>query len=462
MNRLRIAAPLLLCFAGAAHAGTPPVTVPAEELDALLAAYALVKTQYVAPADGKKLLGAAIDGMLASLDPHSHYLDKEALAELEKDRTGEYTGIGIEVDVEDGQMHVVAVSDGTPADMAGIEAGDTIVSVDGASIAGMRPAEVARCMRGAPGSALAIGYRRGGAGALRSAALTRAALKAVTVRTRAAAPGVAWIRVSEFEGKTSAELATALKALDAKGRPRGIVLDLRNNPGGLVSAAVGVAGAFLPPESVLFSARGRTQGANATVTVDPRYYRGRDESDVLDGLPLWTRSVPLTVLVNGASASSAELVAGALQDNGRAKVFGTRSFGKGSIQTVFPLTADTAVKMTVARYFTPSGKEIQATGITPDVVVAPVRGRSGSDGLALREEDLAHHLETTLAAPAQAAPATRAPVESTRIFGTGDDKALAAAVAQLSTDGAAAGGPGAILRKLALQLKLARAMPASL
>jgi carboxyl-terminal processing protease len=211
-----------------------------------------------------------------------------------------------------------------------------------------------------------------------------------------------------------------------------------------VSAAVGVAGAFLPPGTPLFSARGRATAADpdpaaaaaaeATVTVDPRFYQRPDEPDVLADLPAWARTVPLVVLVNGASASSAELLAGALQDHRRATVLGSRTFGKGSIQSIFPLTADSAVKLTVARYFTPNGHEIQARGITPDVIVAPDPARNDALGLALREEDLSQHLAAILPAPDDTPPATRGGVESTRMFGTRDDKALAAAVSLLGPE----------------------------
>jgi carboxyl-terminal processing protease len=451
MKQLRTAGTLLLCMAGAAHA-SEPIRMPATELETLLEAYALVKSQYVEPSDDKKLLGGAIGGMLASLDPHSRYLDKEDLAQLRKDRDGEYIGIGIRVEVDGGNIYVVAVAEDGPAALAGIEEGDAIVSIDGASISEMPSEEVTRRMRGLAGTSLAIGYQR--AGTVRTATLTRSALKAQTVRMQSLPSGLAWIRVSEFEGKTAADLAAALKSINALGAPRGIVLDVRNDPGGLVSAAVGVAGAFLPQETVLFSSRGHMAGANATVTVNPRYYRGRDEPDALADLPAWTRSVPLTVLVNGASASSAELVAGALQDNGRAKVIGTQTFGKGSIQSVFALSEESAVKLTVARYFTPNGKEIQAHGITPDVVVSQGKGHGGSGGLMMREADLVHHLKATLPVSTQPSEATRTAVESTRIFGTGDDKALAAAVALL-TPGESS-GRGGILRQLALRLAPSR------
>ncbi|MEM8511966.1 carboxyl-terminal processing protease [Massilia sp. MP_M2] len=453
MQRLR-AAILLFLFAGTCRAGEP-VVVPTAEFQALLAAYALVKTRYVDAPDDKKLLDGAIVGMLASLDPHSSFLDKDALAEVRRDDAGEYTGIGISVDFAAADMLVTAVTADSPAYVAGIEPGDMIASIDGVTIAGMRLPDIAQRMRGVPGSALEIGVRRGGSGAVRTVKLHRAALLAQTVRVRPMANGIAWIHVTAFEGRTAQDLVAALKTLDANGAPRGIVLDVRNDPGGLVSAAVGVASAFLPPGTPLFSARGRATdaAAQATVTVDPRFYQRANGPDVLADLPAWARTVPLAVLVNGASASSAELLAGALQDHGRATVLGSRTFGKGSIQSIFPLTADSAVKLTVARYFTPNGHEIQARGITPDVIVAPDGTQDGAAGLALREEDLAQHLAAILPAPDDAPPATRAGVESTRMFGTRDDKALAAAIRLLGPELGKVSRVGSVLGVLPPGLK---------
>lgn len=304
MKRLRatILCLLLPLVAASTCRAGEPVVVPAAEFQALLSAYALVKTRYVEAPDDKKLLEGAIAGMLASLDPHSSFLDKDELDEVRKDDAGEYTGIGISVDFSAADMVVTAVTADSPADVAGIEPGDTVASIDGTTIVGMRLPDIARRMRGVPGSALDIGYRRGGSGAVRAARLHRAALLAQTVTTRAMPNGVAWIQVSAFEGRTAHDLVAALKTLDASGAPRGIVLDVRNDPGGLVSSAVGVAGAFLPPGTPLFSARGRataTDAADATVTVDPRFYRRPGEPDVLADLPAWARSVPLAVLVNG-------------------------------------------------------------------------------------------------------------------------------------------------------------------
>ena len=420
----------------AAATVTRPLSLPQAEMEKLLAAYALVKQNYVGQADDQKLFDGAIAGMLASLDAHSQYMSTDDMRDLERENTGAYAGIGIEVQLDRDRMRVVSAGADSPAARAGIRAGDVIASIDGVSLAGLSNSEVARRMRGAPGSVVTVGLLRGSAadGRPRTLRITRAALHDATVSTRMAAPGLAWIRISAFGGATGADLAAALKKLDGNGSaqaaPRGLVLDLRNDPGGLVPVAVSVAGAFLAPGSVVFSARGNAPGANATVTVDPRYYQEAGQADVLAGLPAWTRTVPLTVLVNGASASAAELVAGALQDNRRATVVGSRTFGKGSIQSVIPLGTDDGIKFTVARYFTPHGHEIQARGVTPDVVVTPAA--AADDEPMLREADLANHLPPADAAPAVAASGSHEAVEDTRMFGTRDDKALQAALGLLA------------------------------
>jgi carboxyl-terminal processing protease len=420
--------------------------LPQADMEKLLAAYALIKRNYVGQADDKKLFDGAIAGMLSSLDAHSQYMSGDDMHDLDRENSGEYVGIGIEVQLDRDRMRVVSAGADTPAARAGIRAGDVIAAIDGTALAGLSNGEVARRMRGAPGSVVTVSLLHGATADARPRTLriTRAALHDATVVTRMAAPGLAWIRIAEFGGATGADLAAALRKLDkdgaAKAAPRGLILDLRNDPGGLVPAAVSVAGAFLAPGTVVFSARGNAPGANATVTVDPRYYQEAGQADVLAGLPAWTRSVPLTVLVNGASASAAELVAGALQDNRRATVVGTRTFGKGSIQSVIPLGADDGIKLTVARYFTPAGHEIQARGVTPDVAVAPAAVKD--DDLMLREADLANHLPPSGAVqaasapdkrdPAERDPVERDPVENTRMFGTRDDKALQAAVSLLA------------------------------
>ncbi|MGZ5198633.1 MAG: S41 family peptidase [Telluria sp.] len=403
------------------------IALPEPEIQKLLATYALIKKNYVGQADDRKLFDGALAGMLASLDPHSQYLDGEGMRDIDRAASGEYVGIGVQLEAWRDRIRVASIVEGSPADRAGIVAGDEIVSVDGVRLANLTDSEIARHLSGAPGTVLSLVVVD--RGQPRTLCLTRAALHDTTVQTRMAARGVAWIRISEFGGATGADLALALKRLDGRTPPHGLVLDLRNNPGGLVPAGVAVAGAFLPQGAVLFSARGREAGAETTVTVDPRYYRQPDEADPLADLPAWTRTVPLVVLVNGASASAAELVAGALQDHHRATVIGSRTFGKGSIQSVIPLTEDSGIKFTVARYFTPNGREIQAHGVVPDLVVAPAA--AGDDALLLREEDLARHLP---AIQEDEVESGRTPVEPTRMFGTRKDKALRTAVALLKPE----------------------------
>jgi carboxyl-terminal processing protease len=455
---IAIAAALAMACAPLAQAQTQTqettVSVPRAEMEKLLAAYALIKQNYVGQTDDKTLFDGALAGMLASLDAHSEYLNGDDMREMDRENAGEYVGIGIEVEVDHDRMRVVAASEGSPAERAGIAAGDVIASIDGAPLAGLSGSEVARRMHGAPGTVVAIGVSH--KGQMRTLRITREALHNATVRARMAAPGLAWIRVSEFGGATGADLAAALKKLDGKAPPRGLILDLRNDPGGLVPAAVSVAGAFLPQDTVLFSARGKQDGANATVTVNPRYYKTAGQADVLAGLPAWTRTVPLAVLVNGASASAAELVAGALQDQHRATVVGTRTFGKGSIQSVIPLGEDSGIKFTVARYFTPNGREIQARGVVPDIVVAPEI--AAKDDLLLRETDLARHLAPSEGNAAdkdsaQRDSVERDPVESTRMFGTRDDKALQTTVAFLTPESKRGPSLAGLLRKWGAELK---------
>lgn len=416
--------------AAAPAAAAPTITLPKADVEKLLAAYALIKQNYVGDTDPNKLFDGALAGMLGALDAHSSYLDADAMREMGREDSGKYVGIGIEVEGDRDQLRVVAAADGTPAERAGIRPGDVIVSIDGTPVNGLTNEQVAKRMHGAPGTVVAVGIAH--RTRMETLRITRAQLHNDTVTLHTPAPGLAWIRVSEFGGATPADLVAALKQLDAKGAPRGLILDLRNNPGGLVSSGVAVAGAFLPAGTELFSARGIQAGANATVTVDQRYYREHDAPDVLADLPAWTRTVPLTVLVNGASASAAELVTGALQDQKRATVVGTRTFGKGSIQSIVPLGQDGGgIKFTVARYFTPNGHEIQAHGVVPDVVVTPVV--AANDDLMLREADLAGHLPALQPAGDTAlANAPRDPVESSRMFGTRDDKALQTAEAVLT------------------------------
>lgn len=414
-----------------------PLTLPKEEFEQMLESYQLVVQDYVDPADRKKLFTEAIRGMLSSLDPHSRYLDKGDLEDLDRAESGKYVGIGVEVDLHNGQILIRGVAENGPADKAGVRAGDSIVAIDGAPLFGLRDDQITSRMRGEPGSVVELTLAKRGSTPLRSVSIARATMQEHSVSVQRLDGNIARIRISEFSGHTAAELIEALRQLDGPGRVEGIVLDLRNNPGGLLPAAVAVAGAFLPQGAVVFSSTGRVPEINSTVTVSPDFFGTAGAADAYDRLPAFAQSIPLAVLVNGSSASAAELVAGALQDHGRGKVIGARTFGKGSIQTVFPLSGESAIKLTIARYYTPNGREVQAHGIVPDVLVTPPVARAGDDILLLREADMANHLPAS-SAPAPASAATekadlsqRPVAEDSKTFGSAGDRALQAALAQL-------------------------------
>jgi carboxyl-terminal processing protease len=406
-----------------AQAGAGTTSISRAGLGELLDAYGLIRLQYVNPVDDRKLLTAAIGGMLKSLDPHSEYLDKDDLLALERENSGQYVGIGLTVAAESGAMRVQSVAENGPAQHGGVRAGDRVISLDGRPVTGLAYGEMARRFGGAPGSVAELVLAREGVPALQTLHIVRAALRTDTVSVKRVGDDLAWIRIAEFGGATAADVAGALAGLGADSIPAGLILDLRNDPGGLVSAAAGVASAFLAPDQALFLVRGR--GAEERVDVG----MGADALHAVQSgqAPAWARTVPLVVLVNGASASAAELLAGALQDHKRATVVGARTFGKGTIQSVIPLSADSAVKMTVARYVTPLGREIQATGLMPDVVVA------GTPGVPLlREADLARHLPLEGAPAGDAGPAAAA--EDSKLFGSAGDRALQAAIAQLQPE----------------------------
>lgn len=430
MKKLILGAVIGYCAAAMpCHAGET-LQIPKEEFERMLASYQLVLEDYVDPADRKKLFTEAIRGMMSALDPHSRYLDKDDLEDLERIHSGRYVGIGIGVEMLNGQILVRDVAEDGPADKAGVRAGDSIVAIDGAPLFGLRDSQVAGRVHGEPGSTVELTLARRGNTPLRTVTVERATLKEHTVSVQRLDGDIARIRISEFGGGTVAELIAALRQLDGPLPVKGIVLDLRNNPGGLLPAAVGVAGAFLPQGAVVFKSTGRVPESNSTIAVSPRFFGKPGAADAYDQLPAFAQAIPLAVLVNGSSASAAELVAGALQDHGRGKIIGARTYGKGSIQTVFPLTDDSAIKLTIARYYTPNGREVQAQGIVPDVPVAPAVAKDGDDTLLFREADMANHLPAS-SAPAGTAPAQRPVVEDSKTFGSAGDRALQAAIVQL-------------------------------
>jgi carboxyl-terminal processing protease len=368
--------------------------LPIEELRTLSEVFGSIKANYVENVDDRKLIKEAITGMVSGLDPHSAYLDQEAFKDLQVGTQGEFGGLGIEVGMEDGLVKVVSPIDDSPAQRAGVKAGDLITKLDDAAVKGMTLDDAVKRMRGKPDTPITLTVLRKGEANPLVLTLTRAVIKVKSVRLKQLEPGYATIRISQFQEHTAENLASSIQKAydDNHGDLKGLVLDLRNDPGGLLTAAVGVSAAFLPPGDLVVYTDGRTDDAKMHMTATPQNYLHPGAEDYLAKLPAAVKKLPMVVLVNGGSASASEIVAGALQDHKRAKVIGTQSFGKGSVQTILPLGNNTAVKLTTARYFTPSGRSIQAKGIVPDVIVPEDPALSPDDGIGIREADLEHHL----------------------------------------------------------------------
>lgn len=354
--------------------------LPLEDLQTFTEVFARIKRDYVEPVSDEELLQNAISGMVSGLDPHSSYLTPQEYNDLQVGTQGEFGGLGIEVGMENGFIKVIAPIDGTPAQRAGIQAGDLIIRIDGHPVKGMSLQDAVERMRGEPGTDITLTIVRGDEAAF-DVTITRDIIQVESVSHRMLAPGFGYLRVSQFQSRTGEDVIAALEALrqEAGGDLRGLVLDLRNNPGGVLNAAVEVADAFLTEGRIVYT-EGRVERADMGFTATP--------NDMLNG-------APLVVLVNGGSASASEIVAGALQDHNRAVIMGRPTFGKGSVQSILPLPDGAALKLTTARYFTPSGRSIQAEGIVPDVRIANVRVVPEEDegaGL-VRESDLTRHLE---------------------------------------------------------------------
>ncbi|TMH88822.1 MAG: S41 family peptidase [Betaproteobacteria bacterium] len=378
--------------------------LPIEELRAFTEVFGAIKTNYVEPGEDKKLITEAINGMLTGLDPHSAYLDQEAFKELQVGTQGQFGGLGIEVGMEDGFVKVISPIEDTPAFKAGVKPGDLIVKLDETPVKGMTLTDAVKKMRGKPNTQITLTISRKGETAPIVVTLTRAVIRVQSVKSKTIEPGYVWVRVSQFQEATAENLVKQLDALFKPGQVKGLVLDLRNDPGGLLHGAVAVSSAFLPAKSLIVSTDGRAEDAKKKFFATPDdYVRGSRGEDVLKSVPSAAKTVPMVVLVNGGSASASEIVAGALQDHKRATVIGTQTFGKGSVQTIMPLGNNTAIKLTTARYYTPSGRSIQALGVTPDLIV-----EDPSDSAAttrVREADLQRHLENGKAKLEKAEPA---------------------------------------------------------
>jgi len=352
-----------------------------QDIRSFTAVYSLVKQAYVENVDDHRLMQGAIRGLLAGLDPHSEYLDRQQIEDLTEDTTGSYNGLGIEVVQMEGTLRVVAPIDDSPAERAGVKAGDTIVRIDGKPVQSDNLDGAVGSLRGTVGSEITLGVVHEGQSDAIDIKLKREVIRVASVRGRVLEPGYAYVRVGQFQADTGAQLHKRVDRLQKENKAplRGVVLDLRSNPGGLLTSAVEVSDIFLN-EGVIVTTKGRLKEADLSFRASP--------GDVLNG-------APLVVLVDNGTASAAEIVAGALKDNHRGLLMGRRTFGKGSVQTVLPLDADHAVKLTTARYYTPSGVSIQAAGIQPDIVLADLAlsQRDAPPTLILGERDLRNHLK---------------------------------------------------------------------
>ncbi len=378
-----------LNFSASADRSTQ-VPLPVEELRAYADVFNAIKQGYVEPVEDKKLITDSISGMLSGLDPHSAYLDAEAFKDLQVGTQGEFGGLGIEVGMEDGFVKVISPIEDTPAFRAGVLAGDLIVKLDDTPVKGMSLNDAVKRMRGKPRTDITLTIMRKGESRPVVITLTREIIKVQSVKSKVIEPGYAYLRIAQFQENTAAAVVEHLNRLSAEGQMQGLVLDLRNDPGGLLHGAVGVSAAFLPEGTLVVSTDGRTEDAKREYRATPADYLRGTREDFLRRLPAIARDVPMVVLVNAGSASASEIVAGALQDHKRARVLGTQTFGKGSVQTILPLNNNTAIKLTTARYYTPSGRSIQAKGIEPDFVIEETANGSSRR---VREADLLRHLE---------------------------------------------------------------------
>ena len=361
-----------------ATAASAKAPLPLEELRTFAEVMDRIKAAYVEPVDDKTLLENAIKGMLSNLDPHSAYLGPEDFAELQESTSGEFGGLGIEVGSEDGNIKIVSPIDDTPASKAGIQAGDFIVKINGQPTNGLTMTEAVDKMRGKVGQKITLTLVRGG-GAPFDVTLTRANIQVKSVKAQLLEDGYGYIRITQFQVKTGEEVAAALAKLrkeNGNKKLKGIILDLRNNPGGVLQSAVEVVDHFIKKGLIVYT-KGRLPNSELRFSAT-----GKDLSE----------AVPLVVLINGGSASASEIVAGALQDQKRGVVMGTPSFGKGSVQTVLPLNNDRALKITTALYYTPNGRSIQAQGIVPDIEVNRAKITREQDNEYYKEADLQGHL----------------------------------------------------------------------
>jgi carboxyl-terminal processing protease len=356
-------------------------SIPFEELQAFTDVYSRIKSDYVETVDDKKLLEDAIRGMLSGLDPHSSYLDTEEFNDLRIGTTGQFGGLGIEVGMENGFVKVISPIDDTPASRAGIQAKDLIIRLDDKPVKGLTLNEAVKLMRGKPNTDIKLTIVREGESKPLHITITREIIRVKSVKKRMLEPGYGYVRITNFQSRTATDLLSSIAKLQEESKLEGLVLDLRNNPGGVLNGAVGVSDAFLNDGLIVYT-EGRIDDSSMKYTATP--------GDALNG-------APLVVLVNGGSASASEIVAGAMQDHKRGIIMGFKTFGKGSVQTIQELRNGAAVKLTTARYFTPSGRSIQAEGITPDIKLRNLKVTDSKKApKTISEKDLTGHLSNPL------------------------------------------------------------------
>jgi len=379
-----------LNFSVFADKNADPKNLPIEDLRIFAEVFGKIKADYVEDVDDKKLLTEALNGMLGGLDPHSTFLDLDHFKEMQQGTAGEFGGLGIEVGMEDGFVKVISPIEDTPAFKAGLKSGDLIIKLDDKSVKGMSLNDAVKIMRGKPGSSIDVQVLRKEQGAAPfTVKITRAQIKSQSVKSKLIEENYGYLRVTQFQERTGEDVAKSInKLFEENKKPLdGLILDLRNNPGGLLNAAVAVSAAFIPEGELVVYTEGRAKDSKMHLTAIPENFVRDPKKNYIKKLPADIQNTPLVVLVNNGSASASEIVAGALQDHERALIVGTKSFGKGSVQSILPMNNGTAIKLTTARYFTPKGRSIQAKGIDPDIIV-----EDGLSGLMSREADLTNRL----------------------------------------------------------------------
>jgi len=425
-SRLFISGALAIGFAAGtfvAAVGLEKTRVSPTDLAFIAGVMQVVEGDYVRPIGSEELTKDALKGMLSRLDPHSDYMDEQEFKQTQGTISGKFGGLGIEITQQGGIPKVISPIDDTPAARAGLQPGDLIVSIDGRNTHGIDLGKIVDLLRGDPGTTVKLGLARGDTTPI-EVTITRSIIHVRSVKSTLQPDGMGYARITQFSGDTSKDLAQAIDDLKRKsgGHLKGLVLDLRNDPGGLLSAAIGVAGAFLNGTTVV-SIRSRRASENQTFTSPAK-------GDLISG-------TPIVVLINGASASASEIVAGALQDQHRATVMGTQSFGKGSVQSVIPLADRGALRLTTALYYTPAGRSIQGRGISPDIIVEAPKEQQVAGALMLRESALNGALANPGSAEAadKASDATAAPLSApikSDLIGTPEDAQLKAALSHLA------------------------------